>query len=83
MAIHLPDVATALASLLPLIERDADHANPAQAEAVALLRRAVALLERARELRAEQLKIGAELEEIADRLQRLNAGVAAAPSVPQ
>jgi hypothetical protein len=83
MATHLPDVAAVMASLMSTIERDADTANPAQAEAVSLIRRTVALLERSRELKAEQLAIGAELDEIADRLERLSAGVAVAPSAPQ
>jgi hypothetical protein len=83
MVIHLPDVAAVMASLLPAIERDTDSANPAQTEAVALIRRTVALLARSRELKAEQLAISAELDEIVDRLDRLNAGVAAAPSARQ
>jgi len=72
-----------MALVLSAIERDRDSANPAETEAVTLIRRTVTLLERSRELNAEQLAIGAELDEIADRLERLNAGVAAAPSVPQ
>ena len=72
-----------MALLLSAIERGTDPADPTQTEAVALIRRTVTLLALSRELKAEQLAISAELDEIADRLERLSAGVAAAPSAPQ
>jgi hypothetical protein len=83
MSASMPDLATLVSALLPTLERDVDPSNVAQVEAIELLQRAAILFERGRELTLEQLEIGAELEEITERLERLEAGASAAPTGKQ
>jgi hypothetical protein len=65
-----PDLASFTASLLPVLERDANPEDPAQIEAAALLRCATVLLERRRMLATECRRIDAELYGIGARLHR-------------
>lgn len=75
-SVHLPDLAAVAAALLSVLERRCDSSNPVDTEALALLRRAVELLEHRRTLAMEELAVTAELEDIADKLERLKAGLA-------
>jgi hypothetical protein len=79
MQASMPDLATLVSSLLPMLERGHDRSNLVQVEAIELLHRAARLFERGRELTLEQVAIGAELREITERLERLEAGASAAP----